>query len=60
MGDELVRQKGSHSRLRHKGPPAHSVTVPLHKSIKTGTLHSILNEVADARSITVDSIIELP
>lgn len=59
LGYRAIRQKGSHARLRHDGPPGHSVSVPLHKALKTGTLHGILTEVAAMRSITVESIVEL-
>jgi len=58
LGYERVRQKGSHVRLRHTGPPVHVVTIPLHNPIKIGTLHSILSEVARERSITIESIVE--
>ena len=59
VGYEVVRQKGSHVRLRHPGPPAHMITVPLHNPLKTGTLHAILAEVAFMRSITIESLSEL-
>ena len=59
LGYEVVRQKGSHVRLRHPDPPAHMITVPLHNPLKTGTLHGILSEVAWMRSITVDALAEL-
>ena len=59
LGYRVLRQKGSHVRLRHEGPPAHAVTVPSHSSIKAGTLHGILSEVAQGRAITVESILEL-
>jgi predicted RNA binding protein YcfA (HicA-like mRNA interferase family) len=59
LGYVVVRQKGSHVRLRHDGPPAHSISIPLHDALKTGTLHGILSEVAQMRSITVESICEL-
>lgn len=59
IGYSIVRQRGSHVRLQHPGPPAHSVTVPLHNQLKTGTLHGILAEVALMRSITVESLAEL-
>ncbi len=59
VGYEAVRQKESHVRLRHQGPPAHTITVPLHNSLKTGTLHEILAEVALMRSMTVESLCEL-
>jgi len=55
LGYEVIRQKGSHVRLRHDGPPAHAITVPLHNPLKAGTLHGILSEVAEKRSITVES-----
>lgn len=59
LGYTAVRQKGSHVRLRHEGPPPHSITIPLHKPLKTGTLHSIVADVAQTRSIAIESIIEL-
>lgn len=59
LGYGVIRQKGSHVRLRHEGPPAHVITVPQHNPLKTGTLHGVLSEVAQMRSITIESIIEL-
>jgi predicted RNA binding protein YcfA (HicA-like mRNA interferase family) len=59
FGYVVIRQKGSHVRLRHPGPPAHMITVPLHDPLKTGTLHGILAEVAHMRSLTVESLAEL-
>jgi predicted RNA binding protein YcfA (HicA-like mRNA interferase family) len=59
VGYTIVRQKGSHVRLQHPGPPVHNVTVPLHNPLKTGTLHGILAEVALMRSLTVDSLAQL-
>jgi predicted RNA binding protein YcfA (HicA-like mRNA interferase family) len=56
LGYAVIRQKGSHVRLRHEGPPAHTVTVPRHNSLKTGTLHGILLEVAEARSVTLQTL----
>ena len=56
IGYGVIRQQGRHGRLRHEGPPAHSVTVPLHDPLKAGTLHGIRPEVAQARSVTVESI----
>jgi len=58
-GYEVIRQKGSHVRLRHPGPPAHAITVPMHNPLKTGTLHGILAEVALMRSTTVEALSEL-
>ena len=59
LGYERVRQKGSHVRVRHEGPPTHSVTIPLHDTLKAGTLHGILSEVAVMRSITVEELLNL-
>jgi predicted RNA binding protein YcfA (HicA-like mRNA interferase family) len=59
MGYEVLRQKGSHVRVRNPGPPIHSITVPLHDPLKTGTIHGILSEVAQMRSITVDALADL-
>jgi predicted RNA binding protein YcfA (HicA-like mRNA interferase family) len=59
LGYDVIRQKGSHARLRHEGPPVHTITIPMHDSLKTGTLHGILSEVAQMRSITIDSISDL-
>ena len=56
---KVVRQKGSHVRLRHQGPPVHSVTVPKHSPLKTGTLHGILTEVAQMRSIPISDMVEI-
>ena len=59
LGYAEVRQKGSHVVMRREGPPAHTVTVPLHHPLKIGTLHGILAEVSQMCSITIESIIEL-
>ena len=58
LGYGVIRQKGSHVRLRHEGPPAHTITVPLHNPLKSGTLHGILSEVAQKRSIAIESLTE--
>jgi predicted RNA binding protein YcfA (HicA-like mRNA interferase family) len=58
LGYKTIRQKGSHVRLRNEGPPVHSITVPLHDPLKTGTLHGIVTEVSLMRSITAESILE--
>jgi predicted RNA binding protein YcfA (HicA-like mRNA interferase family) len=58
-GYSVIRQKGSHLRLQHPGPPAHSISVPMHNPMKTETFHGILADVAQARSISIQSIVEL-
>ncbi len=59
LGYQVLRQKGSHVRLRHDGPPVHLVTVPRHGPLKIGTLHAIVAEVAQMRSIAINSIAEM-
>ena len=59
LGYKVTRQRGSHVRLRHSGKPVHSITVPMHNPVKTGTLHGILEEVAEARSIGVEDLVAL-
>jgi predicted RNA binding protein YcfA (HicA-like mRNA interferase family) len=59
LGHGVIRQKGSHVRLRHPGPPSHTITIPLHSPMKLGTLHGILTEVAQMRSIAIESLAEL-
>ena len=56
LGYGVIRQRGSHVMLRHVGPPVHTITVPLHNPLKTGTLHGILSEVAEARCVSIESI----
>ena len=59
LGYEVVRQRGSHIKLRHLGPPTHVVSVPNHNPLKKGTLHAILGEVARIRAVSVDEIREM-
>jgi len=58
LGYRVIRQRGSHVRIRHPGPPAHSVTIPSHNPLKTGTLHGILAEVAAMRGTTLEALAE--
>lgn len=44
---QIVRQKGSHVKLKKKLPPGEKITiVPLHKEFAHGTLHGILRLAA--------------
>jgi predicted RNA binding protein YcfA (HicA-like mRNA interferase family) len=59
LGYTVIRQKGSHVRLRNEGPPIHVITVPLHNPLKIGTLHGILSEVAQMRSVAIEFLVDL-
>lgn len=58
LGYRVVRQKGSHARLRHDGPPGNSVTAPMHASLKIATLQVILVEVANHLSVLPELLVE--
>jgi predicted RNA binding protein YcfA (HicA-like mRNA interferase family) len=54
FGCEIVRQKGSHVRLRNESDPQRlPVTVPLHKELARGTLKNILGD----SGISMDDLI---
>lgn len=58
LGYEVVRQKGSHIRLRkttHTGE--HKITVPNHKEIAKGTLNDILSDVSLWNGVSKDELI---
>jgi predicted RNA binding protein YcfA (HicA-like mRNA interferase family) len=59
LGYVVVRQKGSHVRLTHPGPPQAHIAVPLHRGIKVGTLHDILQMVAEQRGMNLQDVINL-
>jgi predicted RNA binding protein YcfA (HicA-like mRNA interferase family) len=59
LGYKVIRQRGSHVRLFHEGPPMHTITIPQHSPLKIGTLHGILSAVARTRLIAIESIIDL-
>ena len=45
MGYSVVRQRGSHLRLKDPDNPSHKpITVPLHKTIKPGLLRKIIKD----------------
>jgi predicted RNA binding protein YcfA (HicA-like mRNA interferase family) len=50
-GWQLVRQRGSHVRMKHPDRRV-SLTVPLHRELKRGTLAGILNDAGlDAQQL---------
>ncbi len=58
LGDERVRQDGSHLRLTTEVNGTHHVTIPAHKPIKVGTLlNGILKPVAVHHRITVEALL---
>lgn len=56
IGYVVVRQRGSHIRMRHLSDNRRQpTTVPDHRNIKTGTLHAILRDAG----LGVDEFIDL-
>ncbi len=47
LGYEIVRQRGSHIRLRKVTELGeHNITVPAHRTMARGTLNDVLNKVS--------------
>ncbi len=55
---EVTRQTGSHMRLTTHLKGEHHITIPKHKSLKPGTLNSILKDVAEHLGIKKSELIE--
>ena len=56
LGYEVRRQKGSHIIMKRDDPkPARSIPVPNHKTLKTGTLRTIIRQAG----LSVDEFNEL-
>ena len=60
MGYEIIRQKGSHVRLRKPTAAGdHSITIPLHDELAKGTFNDILSQVSIWNGISEDALIEI-
>jgi predicted RNA binding protein YcfA (HicA-like mRNA interferase family) len=58
LGYRPTRQRGSHVRLTTNQNGNHDLTVPLHDSLRVGTLAAILRDVAAHFEITRDELLE--
>lgn len=60
IGYELLRQKGSHARMRKTTDVgAHSITVPMHEALAKGTLNDILSRVSLWNGLSKEKLAEL-
>ncbi|GBE53870.1 YcfA-like protein [archaeon BMS3Bbin15] len=60
LGYEIIRQKGSHVRLRKKTQMGeHNITVPKHIEIAKGTLNDILSKVSLWNNIPKEELIKM-
>ena len=56
IGYEVVRQRGSHVRMRHPDVQLrHPLTVPVHKELRVGLVRSILRDAG----VTAEAFSEL-
>jgi len=58
LGYSTTRQTGSHMRLTTKEHGEHHITVPVHPSLRIGTLSSILTEIAHHFEISKELLVE--
>ena len=59
LGYEFIRQRGSHIRMRKDTTLGeHSITIPAHREIATGTLNDILNQVGLWNNVPKEQLIE--
>jgi predicted RNA binding protein YcfA (HicA-like mRNA interferase family) len=60
LGYSIIRQKGSHIRLRKETTIGeHNITVPNHKTIAKGTLNDILSKVSLWNNTMKEELIRL-
>jgi predicted RNA binding protein YcfA (HicA-like mRNA interferase family) len=60
LGYHIVRQKGSHIRLRKvTSIGEHNITIPNHKTIAKGTLNDILTRVSLWNNISKEELIKM-
>ena len=57
-GYEVTRQTGSHIRLTTTQEGEHHVTIPLHGSLRVGTLSTVLSDVAEHLGIPRQTLVE--
>ena len=53
-----LRQSGSHIILRSEVPVPHTVSIPAHKPLKTGTFRDILSYIASHKAVSIPDLLE--
>jgi predicted RNA binding protein YcfA (HicA-like mRNA interferase family) len=59
LGYRVTRQTGSHMRLTSATTPEHHITIPRHAHLKTGTMDSILKEIAAHLNVSKEEVVSL-
>lgn len=57
LGYQVTCQTGSHMRLTRRNDGEHHITIPRHRTLKVGTLNSILKDVAKHLEMGRDELI---
>jgi len=58
VGYRITRQTGSHMRLTTEREGQHHITIPTHKSLRIGTLSSIVAEIAQHLKMEKSALIQ--
>jgi predicted RNA binding protein YcfA (HicA-like mRNA interferase family) len=58
FGYTRVNQVGSHIILQTDSPSHHRVSIPDHKPLRIGTLNAIVREVASAKGVEKQAILD--
>lgn len=59
LGYEVIRQRGSHVRLRKRTPLGeHNITVPAHSTLAKGTLNDVLARVSLWNNVSKGELLE--
>ena len=59
LGYRVVRQTGSHVRVRTERDGVHQETIPWHKPLKMGTLGAILSSIGEHHGLSRDELLAL-
>lgn len=59
FGYQVVRQKGSHIRIKTVQNGVHSETIPNHKPLREGTVNKILKNISDHLEISKQELEEI-
>ena len=58
LGYQIRHQTGSHLRLTTQRTGEHHITIPSHDSLRIGTLHAILADIAEHHHVSRDNLLE--
>ena len=59
LGYEISNQTGSHMRLTTQHRGEHHITIPVHDTIRVGTLNAILQNVAEHHKMNREELLDI-